>query len=363
MLKRVLAKVSEYLYYNRRERNGVLVLLCCLFFVYAATYFYFLEQENIEGASAFFAKIDSLKSLEKKISKRKIAYFNFNPNTATQEQLMLLGFSKKQTKNLLNYRKAGGKFYKKEDFKKLYFVTDSIYPIYKEYIKIPAKKKAQKIREKAKSKKKVPLQLFDFNPNTIAKKQWLALGISERTTRTILNYLKKGGHFYKKEDIKKIYGFSKEDYSRLEHYVVIPKIKKIAEKKQLIKILDLNTITLEELRGLKIQEKIAKRILKFRKLLGGFARKSQLKEVYGIHSYQLKILEKYTEVQTDVKKINVNTATEKELSGHLYLSFSDARAIVRYRERKGKYHDIKTLKAAKILTDKVFEKIQFYLEL
>ncbi|HKP31794.1 MAG TPA: hypothetical protein VJT83_03680, partial [Chitinophagaceae bacterium] len=40
-----------------------------------------------------------------------------------------------------------------------------------------------------------PAQLFYFDPNTASKEEWERLGIREKTVRTILNYLSKGGHF------------------------------------------------------------------------------------------------------------------------------------------------------------------------
>ena len=52
--------------------------------------------------------------------------------------------------------------------------------------------------------------------NEIDINQWQRLGVSERTARTIRNYLDKGGQFRKKEDLKKIYGFQPEDYTALE---------------------------------------------------------------------------------------------------------------------------------------------------
>src|SRR5215831_17229961 len=53
---------------------------------------------------------------------------------------------------------------------------------------------------------KTQAQLFYFDPNTLDETGWKKLGISDKTIHTIINYRNKGGHFYKPEDIRRIYG-------------------------------------------------------------------------------------------------------------------------------------------------------------
>ena len=66
------------------------------------------------------------------------------------------------------------------------------------------------------------LETFPFDPNTASKDDLMRLGLSSRTAQTILNYRAKGGHFYKKEDLKRMYTIRPEDYERLEAFVQIP---------------------------------------------------------------------------------------------------------------------------------------------
>ena len=47
------------------------------------------------------------------------------------------------------------------------------------------------------------------------------LGLSEKQINTINNYKNKGGTFKTKEDFKKMYVISDEEYKRLEPYIVI----------------------------------------------------------------------------------------------------------------------------------------------
>ncbi len=360
MLKRIWAKLRVYFYYNQTERNGVLIFAFILLFFYIGFWIYTSQTIKSVNSTYFFAQVDSIEKALKNSPQEKITYFSFNPNTVNETDLQKLGFSEKQTRNLLNYRKAGGKFYKKEDFQKLYFVNDSIYAIYEAYIAIPQKKKsAKKEVEPAKKNLKKEIRLFEFNPNEITKEQWRQLGISPRIANIIGNYLQKGGRFTKAEDLKKIYGFSDEDFQRLAPYVKIPKEKK---KEEEIIVFDINTATARDFEAIKIRERIAERIVKFREKLGGFAQMSQLSEVYGIKKFELVLLKKHCKIQQPVQQININTASSKELRKHLYLSFSDAQAIVRYRERNGDYENVENLREAKILTDTVFGKVKFYLK-
>ena len=60
----------------------------------------------------------------------------FDPNTVDSMTLLHLGFKPWQAKNMLKYRAKGGKYRKKEDLKKLYGMTDSMYLVLTPYIYI-----------------------------------------------------------------------------------------------------------------------------------------------------------------------------------------------------------------------------------
>ena len=68
---------------------------------------------------------------------RRVENFRFDPNTASLEDLERLGFSVKQAQSIVNYREKGGRFRRKEDFRKSYVVADSVYERLEAYIDIP----------------------------------------------------------------------------------------------------------------------------------------------------------------------------------------------------------------------------------
>jgi DNA uptake protein ComE-like DNA-binding protein len=134
--------------------------------------------------------------------------------------------------------------------------------------------------------------------------------------------------------------------------------------RQAIKILDLNSsdsASLEALPG--IGPVLSARIIKYRKLLGGFASVSQLREVYGLPE------ETFTRISgmlvadsADVKKININNADFKQLIKLPYFERYEVTAILKYRELQGRLNGIDDLVGNKLISDETAIKVRPYLE-
>lgn len=104
----------------------------------------------------------------------------------------------------------------------------------------------------------------------------------------------------------------------------------------------------------------AKRILKYRGLLGGFYSKEQLQEVYGMDSARYTQMEEQIRVDTTkFKRIAVNDASFKTLLRHPYLDYETVKQIVNYRQAKGRITGPDTLKAV-IAYDPLFIKVMPY---
>ena len=187
--------------------------------------------------------------------------------------------------------------------------------------------------------------LFVFNPNTVTKEQLVKLGFKEKTANTFINYRNKGAHFNKKEDVKKVYGISDELYSKLEAYILIDSEKNAPKtysqqepkaKKQ-IKVVELNSVDSIGLLPLPgIGPGYAKRILKYRSLLGGYYSTEQLKEVYGFTDSLFQVVKDYVKVNPSlVTKIDLNTEDFKKLNAHPYISYEDTKTIFNYRRKNG----------------------------
>ena len=63
--------------------------------------------------------------------------FAFDPNTVSVADLQRLGLSERQAESIENYRSKGGRFRSKEDFRKMYVVSDTLFARLEAYIEIP----------------------------------------------------------------------------------------------------------------------------------------------------------------------------------------------------------------------------------
>ena len=194
--------------------------------------------------------------------------------------------------------------------------------------------------------------LFVFDPNSVTKEQLIKLGFPEKTANIFLNYRNKGAHFTKKEDLKKVYGINNELYTKLERYILIDdrnkkentfvkqETKENVPNRQAnrqIKIVELNEIDSVGLLPLPgIGPGYAKRILKYRNLLGGFYSTEQLKEVFGFTDSLFQVIKNYVKADASlIKKLDINTEDFKKLNAHPYISYEDTKAIFDYRRKNG----------------------------
>lgn len=220
-------------------------------------------------------------------------------------------------------------------------------------------------------------ELFSFDPNTATIQDWQRLGLNEKTSKTILNYVNKGGKFYKPEDLQKIWGMPEGFYERVKDYVVIasaqrnnysrynedkPTVEREERKPTVVNINEADTSVLIALPG--IGSKLSARIISFREKLGGFYSVEQIGETYGLpDSTFQKVKGRLRVDESGIRKINVNTATKDELKVHPYIRWQLANAIVEYRNQHGAFKSLEDLKNIVLIDDATFNKINHYLNL
>jgi competence ComEA-like helix-hairpin-helix protein len=209
-----------------------------------------------------------------------------------------------------------------------------------------------------------PAALFKFNPNNLPLSGWLRLGLTERQAQVIKHYEEKGGRFFTRGDVQKMYSISPIVYKRLKPYINLPDGPAYHTNKakpgEVIEINSADSARLTMIRG--IGPAFARRIVHYRERVGGFYNKEQLKEVYGIDE------EKYNQIKDGISvdgrhliKVNINTATFSELRRFPYLTFKQMDAIVAYRDEHGNYSGLTDLKNIAILNDGILRKIGPYL--
>ena len=201
----------------------------------------------------------------------------------------------------------------------------------------------------------IELTPFPFNPNTMTEEEGKRIGLTDRQIRNIINYRDKGGKFYSKSDLAKLYTISEEDFAQLEPFIVLPEVARRStsnadsekkptqqeeakpEEKKAIPIVDLNTVdslTLVELP--QIGPYTALRIIEFREKLGGFVDKEQLRDVKGMDEARFSAIEPYINLgETETRKIDINRADFKALVHHPYLNYEQVKRIFNQREKRG----------------------------
>lgn len=392
--------LKELLSFTKSEKRGIGVLIFLLALITSLRFFMPLSGSDVnkEKAEDFFKQIAAF---EQQLEKRKpkeylnrldkaiiarydtLQLFDFNPNNASDADWLKLGLTKKQISTINNYRNKGGKFYDKEDFRRIYGIRTKQFQILKPYIQLPEKSnyyasddysrydKAYQYKNDEDDEIPEPKELFDFNPNNISAEKWTRLGFSKKQISTIENYLSKGGRFYKKEDLQKIYGIKDFQYERVKDYIKIPSSEDTADKRndneeaEKSSPVNINKLSGEEFVALGGFWKYnGERIAKYRQLLGGFHKKDQLLEVWGVkEKYYKHIKDDIRLGNVSLRKININTATVEELAAHPYIEYHNAEDIFEFKVNNGFYKDVSLLRKHKIISQTTYDKVKPYLKI
>lgn len=213
---------------------------------------------------------------------------------------------------------------------------------------------------------------FTFDPNTVTGSDLVNMGFSEKQAKVILNYKNKGGKFYKKEDFNKLYVVDDDVYGIFEPYIVISGGDKnktannnaVQKSTEGIVSVELNTAdSLELLKINGVGSVFASRILRYRSRLGGFFRKEQLMEVWGIDSSRFSGIAHQVRVDTaHISKLHINKISLAELKKHPYFNYSLAKLIIDKRIQSGGFKSIADFENA-VKSKVVIDKLRGYIDL
>jgi len=247
------------------------------------------------------------------------------------------------------------------------------------------------------------VELFDFDPNTIERADWLRLGLTERQVDGIERYREKGGRFRSKQDLGRMYSLRKEQVERLLPHVLLPDSMPARDRyvrrdklyptrgartgwetgtgrsaadgdryereprpeRTARRAVELNTadsVLLVSLPG--IGPSFARGILKYRDKLGGYRSMDQLAEVYVLKDKPdaLARLGELLVIDTlMVRRLPINTCTAEQLAAHPYAGWKVARPLVAYRKQHGPFRQLADIRGCVAVDDAVFRKLAPYL--
>lgn len=218
--------------------------------------------------------------------------------------------------------------------------------------------------------------IYPFNPNFITDFKGYKLGMSVAEIDRLLAFRKQNKFVNSAEEFQQVTKVSDSLLKAISPYFKFPdwvKNKKSYtnsfEKKDFTKAekkiaLDINLASQEDLiKVYGIGEGLSKRILEQKEKLGAFVSMEQMNDIWGLSPEVVENLNKsfFVKNTSAIKKININSASIKELSQFPFFKYNLAKEIVTYRTMNGdvKIEDLTKIKGFPVEKLKI---IALYLE-
>ena len=228
---------------------------------------------------------------------------------------------------------------------------------------------------KKKSSKKKKFKIYPFNPNYISDYKGYQLGmnvdeidrlLAHREQRLYVNSAKEFQTITKISDslLQKISPFFKfpewvQKKNNQQRYIPNSRIN-VSE----ITTVDINKATLKDFTAIEgVDEYISERIIKYRSKLQGFSFKEQLFEVWGLDELMVnKILSTFSiKNKPIIKKVNINTASFKEVLSNPYIDYELCIQIFDYKDEVAELQSISEIKNIEGFPIKKYNRIVLYL--
>lgn len=181
-----------------------------------------------------------------------------------------------------------------------------------------------------------------------SQEEWERLGAAPWIAERLLKYQNAGGQINQPDDLLRIYGIDTAWVHRVKHCISWEEAQPWVRKQppapgrpqsQKLQV-EVNTASAEAFAQLYgIGPVLSERIVKFREKLGGFHDIHQIGETYGLEDSVFQGIKSKLVLNTPPNKLEINLLDERKLAQHPYISWRDARTIVRYRTHHGPFKD------------------------
>lgn len=145
--------------------------------------------------------------------------FNFDPNQASDSVFLCLGFTEEQIQTIRNYQRKGGYFYNREDFFKIYGLTQLQKKDLLDFIKI--EKKELPHLEKKSDQVKLMIEINSTDSVELMKLPGIGATLSKR----IIKYRDLLGGFYTFDQLKEVYGLKEGTINRIHEMIKVDATK------------------------------------------------------------------------------------------------------------------------------------------
>jgi DNA uptake protein ComE-like DNA-binding protein len=213
-------------------------------------------------------------------------------------------------------------------------------------------------------------QIYPFNPNFISDYKGYLLGMSPEEIDRLLAFREQGRFVGSAKEFQKVTGLSDSLLERISVHFKFPKFERTAfrtaadTKNTVLKKKDLNEASIEDLKKVRgIGPVLAKRIISYRTLLGGFSFEDQLAEVYHLPEEAIENLQREFEIQEPprIKRLNINTASFKQILDLPYIDYELTRRIMAFRSEEKIITDLSDLKKIDSFPLDKYDRIAVYL--
>lgn len=200
-------------------------------------------------------------------------------------------------------------------------------------------------------------KIYPFNPNFITDFKGYKLGMSTQEIDRLLAFRKTNKYVNSAQEFQAVTKVSDSLLNVISPYFKFPdwvKNKKEFKsytkndfpKKESALVLDINQATQEDLKKVYgIGDGLSERILKEKEKLGAFVSMEQMNDIWGLSPEVISKLNQSFKVKVipNIKKININAATIKELMQFTYFKYPLAKSIVTYRSMNGEIKNAEDL--------------------
>ena len=220
----------------------------------------------------------------------------------------------------------------------------------------PSDVKWHAFQQKADSIKRLPTTLvrktYPFNPNFITDEKGYRLGMSVAEIDRLLAFRKSGRFVNSAEEFQQVTKVHDSLLENLKPYFKFPDwvnkrnrkptayafYNEKSKKEKQVVLADINladAASLMKVYG--IGPALSERIIKQRTVLGGFVSIEQLNDVWGLSPEVVANAKKSFAIlsQPDIKKIEINSASLKDLAQFPYFRYAIAKSIITYRSMNG----------------------------
>ena len=264
-----MSNIKPFFSFTRREQYGIMVLLFFILAIVAINFFIKQKKPSYGDKEAFSQWEEEIRTFQEqeeiaakysdsvraarqqrgsydndyqrttsnsydkyqKNEKKFPTPFAFNPNDIGANDFVKLGFSEKQAESIVKYRNKGAVFRTKQDFQKVFVVSDEIYAHLEAWITLPS--------EEISVSEPIATEniIVELNTaDTTSLKQIKRIG--SYLAKRIVDYRQKLGGFYSVEQLLEVNGINEELLSAIAPYIVVDKAK--------ITKLDLNKSSFKE---------------------------------------------------------------------------------------------------------------------